>query len=614
MANGRLIDGSYDFSDGIDSNVVTTIQSDLNPNGLKRSQLAWLVNATVRGGGITQRNGWQPLTTNLGAGWWQGGYVYQPDNENPYLICSIGGVIYQVLLEAPYTITDLSAVSGLYNPADADQAFFCQAEKFLVIQAGDFFTNPIPTLPLFWDGATLRRSVGIIGAGNVPGGVMPYNEIPAATCMDYYMGRLWYAQGRIYGAGDIVKGPSGTFPYQRRDSVLKVTENPLCIGGDNFTVPDNAGNIRALSHTQTLDTSLGEGLLIIFTRDSVYSLTVPVTRTNWIAATGDNQPLQRVIQIRYGATSDKCIVKANADLFYQTMEPGIRSLTLAIRYFQQWGNTQISANEDAVLQIVDRSLLHHASGIEFSNRMLQTSMPFETPVGVAHQAVIPMDFDPVGSWQKQSVPAWEGHHEGLDVLQLFQGDFGGRQRAFCTIVSRVTGSIDLWEITNYERRENGDNRVTWVIDTPAFTFGKEFELKDLESAELWIDKLFGTVDFKVEFRPDSDPCWHDWHYFQLCTARDCNEDMDNPVCYPVRNYRESYRTMAALPAPPTYCAVNGQRTINRGYQFQLRITITGWCRIRGILLYAKAVDKEPFHGMVPCASVISYDAGNVNQL
>lgn len=599
MANARIVDGSYDFSDGVDSNKVSTVASDLNPNGLKRSQLAWLVNASVRGGGIIQRTGCQPIMADISsAGWWQGGYMYEPDNANPYLVCSIGGHIIQVTLEAPYTVTDLSAAFGLYNPPDADQAFFRQAEQFLVIQAGDFFTNPTPTLPLFWDGNTLRRSLGIISVNNIPGGVMPYNELPAATCMDYYMGRLWYAQGRTYGAGDIVKSAdSGSAPYQYRDSVLKVTENPLAIGGDNFVVPDNAGNIRALDHTEAIDTALGQGLLYIFTRKSIYSLSVPVTRTDWIAADSDNQPLQRVVQVRYGTTSDKCTVRVNGDLFYQTMEPGIRSLTLAVRYYQQWANTDISANEQRLLQFVDRSLLHHASGIEFNNRLLQTSMPYETPVGVAHQAVIPMDFDPLGSFGADKTPVWEGHYEGLNFLQLFEGDFGGRQRAFTTVVSKETGTIDLWEITNYDRRENGDNRVTWIVESPAYTFGKEYAMKDLESMELWIDKLYGTVDFQIQFRPDSDPCWHDWAYFQRCTARTCSESEDNPLCYPVQTYRESYDAMIALPKPPTFCASNGVRPVNRGYQFQVRIVIKGWCRIRGILLYGLSVDKEPFNGM-----------------
>ena len=169
--NGVLVDGSFDWTDGCDSSKVTTIASDLNPNGIKRSQLSWMNNCGVRTVGILQRTGWQPLLKIIDDGRWQGGFIYEPDGANPYLVCSISGHIYQVLLEPPFTITDLSVAFGLFNPPDAEIAFFCQGENQLIIQAGDYYTGGtvIPgttdtvgrTLPLFWNGTTLRRSIGI---------------------------------------------------------------------------------------------------------------------------------------------------------------------------------------------------------------------------------------------------------------------------------------------------------------------------------------------------------------------------------------------------------------------------------------------------------------------
>src|SRR5215813_56804 len=81
-----MADGSVDWSGGVDSVKVTTIQSSNNPNGLARNQLAWLDNGTVRDGGITQRNGWQFLgTIHKGDAIYQRGYLYDPFNANPYL-------------------------------------------------------------------------------------------------------------------------------------------------------------------------------------------------------------------------------------------------------------------------------------------------------------------------------------------------------------------------------------------------------------------------------------------------------------------------------------------------------------------------------------------------
>ena len=127
--NGVLVDGSFDWTDGCDSSKVTTIASDLNPNGIKRSQLSWMNNCGVRTVGILQRTGWQPLLKIIDDGRWQGGFIYEPDGANPYLVCSISGHIYQVLLEPPFTITDLSAAFGLFNPPDAEIAFFCSGRE-----------------------------------------------------------------------------------------------------------------------------------------------------------------------------------------------------------------------------------------------------------------------------------------------------------------------------------------------------------------------------------------------------------------------------------------------------------------------------------------------------
>lgn len=581
----RITDGQISFSGGIDSGRVPTMASEEYPDGLQRNQLAWGTNATFRGGGITSRYGWTKIVE--GAPWnglYQGGYMYEPDFANPYMILSIGGQIWRVRTDLNNEI-DLLSGGATDNPPLEPQGFMCQGEQFLVIQAGDF-----TTLPLFWDGTTLRRSVGLL---------FPPRELPAAGPMDYYMGRLWYAVGRIYTAGDIVQGPAGTAPYGNRDSILKVTENPLALGGDGFRVPTNAGNIRALHHTANLDTALGQGPLYVFTRKSVYASQPPVTRANWKAADADNPPIQTVAQNRFGTYSDRSVVSVNGDLFYQSPN-GINSLFIAIRYFQQWGNTPISKNENRILNFNDRALMANCSGIEFDNRLLQTVLPIQTPVGTAYQAIVPLDFDLVSSFGKDSAPAWEGAWEGLDFLQLFTADYGGLQRAFAVVVSRVTGKIEIWELTISERFENGDNRNTWIIETPAYTWNNMFQMKRLQSLELWIDRVFGTVDFKVYYRPDQNPCWYFWHAWKECASRSACEDIPTGDCpdYPMQEYCEQFRPSMVLPEPVPFCDDTIKRPTTLGYQFQVKIVVKGWARIRGLLIHAVPAEQPPFDGMV----------------
>ena len=596
MAGEILVDGSLDFSGGVNSVKVTTVASEQNPGGLLRNELAWLTNGTVRDGGISQTTGSIRLgQIHNGSALYQGGFLYEPSNENPYLILSIGGRILKVVPDFMDATIDLSDQFGLLNPAGVEQAYFCQGEQFLIIQAGDN-----STLPLFWNDTTLRRSLGITNTGVAPG-TPGVNEIPAGTAMDYYQGRIWWANGRNYSAGDMVGGPSGVLTPARRDAILNVTENPLVLGGDGFTVPSNAGNIRALFHNANINAVLGQGQLMIGTRRAVYAQNVPVTRTDWIAANSTNQPLQTVIQLNFGPVNDRTLVKVNGDVFFQSLEPGIRSIMSSVRNFSEWNNNALSANIERILNFNDRSLMHMASGIQFDGRMLQGLLPKRTAQGVVTQSLSYLDFVPLSYFGAQRTPTWEGVGEGLDVLQYFVGDFGGLERAFAVVVSKLDSSIELWEITNYLRgntNASGDARQTTIIEFPAFTWNQPFLLKNLISAELWVDKLLGTVDFNMEYRPDSDPCWHAWKQFKQCSAKNSCEDVHNPICYPLAEYRESYRATMTLPKPPLDCASVTGRPAYIAYQFQPRLTFKGWCRLRGLQLKATPTEKKTYQGMV----------------
>jgi len=310
ISDCRITTGQEDFSYGVDSSRIPIIRSQRNPNGLPQNALAWLVNGTVRGGAIQQRYAFNELTrVHDGTAIYQGGILY--DNSafggNPYLLLFIGGRTYTVRVDQQNQVVD---VTGAFpDPPTAPKAYAAQGEQFAFKQAGDGVT-----LPLIWDGLKLFRSAGLAG-----------QQLPPATAMVYYMGRLWYAQNRKFTAGDVVDGPSGTLAYANTDSIFHVTENPLAAAGDGFIVPATAGNIRALSFPISLDTTLGQGPLFIFTPKQIYSLEVPVSRLDWIGATNNNQPQQRVVMRTNGTVSDRSVVAINGDLFFQSLYPAVRS-------------------------------------------------------------------------------------------------------------------------------------------------------------------------------------------------------------------------------------------------------------------------------------------------
>ncbi len=400
-----------------------------------------------------------------------------------------------------------------------------------------------------------------------------------------------------YSAGDIVGGSSGTLPYDFTDAILKVTENPLVIGGDGFTVPEGNEDIRAIEHNAVIDAALGQGRLFIFTRKAIFSLTVPVTRTDWINADSDNQPLQSVVQLANGAVGDRGVVPVNGDLFFQSLEPGIRTITSAVRYFNQWGNTEISSAIRRLTQNNNRALLAHVSGVYFNNRQLMLQLPQQTDGGVVHTAMASLDFTPISTLANdQQRPIWEGAYEGLPFFQVFTGTFGGVERSF-GVVQAPDLSFELWELTFNSKVENVDSRIEWAVEFPAYTWDMEMELKRLVSGEIWFDRLYGTADVTVEYRPGNENCWFPWTKFRVCNPATTCEDPVNPVCYPPTENGPSYRNNISFPKPPVKCTQAMNRPSDIGYQFQVRIMVKGYLRIRGLLLHALKFDRRLYSSM-----------------
>jgi hypothetical protein len=211
---------------------------------------------------------------------------------------------------------------------------------------------------------------------------------------------------------------------------------------------------------------------------------------------------------------------------------------------------------------------------------------------------VALDFELISTLADRLPPAWEGMYSGLNILQLFEGDFGGVQRAFATVLNSTSGDIEVWELSQANKRDNGDNRIPVLFETPAYTFNADFEFKQLDGGEIWVDRISGEVDIKVEYRVDADPCWQPWFLTRFCAARSTCEDLVNPICYPTEPYCEGYKFPITLPKPqPGTCETMQARPTNRGYQFQVRITVTGFCRIRGLLLFGLPIERKPFEGL-----------------
>jgi hypothetical protein len=385
-----------------------------------------------------------------------------------------------------------------------------------------------------------------------------------------------------------------------------MVENSFTSLGGSFTVPTLAGNIRALNYPANINTNLGQGQLLIFTREQIYSADVPIKRTDWAGANGTSFT-QKVAQINFGTSSDRSVVHVNGDVFCQSPD-GIRSLTAAVRNFDQWGDLPISVEEARAIDQNDRALLRWGSGIYFDNRLLQTALPYQTDVGVAHKGILPLNFDLVSTLAEKKPPAWEAIWEGIPILRLLKGDFGGRQRAFMIVRETAqdgTGTLACWEMTSYALEDTnsfGQSRVQFAFETPSFTWGNPFQLKRLDCCEIWLDQLSGDVEFHLEFRPDQHPCWEPYWSWKECAPRNECELPGAllPCPYPEQRYKLGYRATIVTPKPPSRCETTQARPIDLGYGFQFRLIVKGHVRIRGFMVHAFPVEKSPYAGLTPC--------------
>lgn len=570
------------ISDGI-ANVERGVNSGLAPDLLPRNQLAFAVNMTVRGGFAGTRPGRrkdsldfdddEDLQSAFEDGLFQEAEYFSPlMTREGQIIASISGRFFLI---RPGSYGSWSATVQEITPTVAnspvlEQAWMVQAEDFMVIQDGESF-------PIIYDGTTARRANS--------------DEVPIGTRMAYGMGRLWVARGREFEAGDIVNGPSGTATYQFRDAVLKFTENDYIAEGGAFGVPLQSGEITGMRFSANLDTSLGQGELIVFTERAVFAVHVPTDRTEWKNL---EIPLQRVAAMPFGATSHGGIVNVNGDLFYRSPD-GLRSLIFARREFSAgaYGNLPMSREMRRVLDDNDKKLLKFANGCVFDNRLFMAISPARNVGhGVYHRGIVALDFDLVSSMDQKSPPAYDGLWTGLRVLKILKGEFDGMERCFMFCLS-AAGKIELWEQTVDEycdRPSMADRtRIVGSWETPLLDFTSRFQRKRLETADVWIDGMKETVDFNVKYRPDEYPLWFDWHSWNEC-ADTGNCDVG---CSPPLMKQPQYRTRMRLPRPAVVCEQGTEKTANVGYKFQARVEFTGCMRLKAMRVHAEDVQEFP---------------------
>lgn len=564
-----LQDGYLSFEGGSDSGFAASL--------LQLNELSWAVNATTRGGFITPRPGIrkrvlnftsEEVRTNFISGRFQGAGTYMAFDSDSgitttYLATSVGGRIFLTNLNSNLLTKDIS-IPGDVNQSDIRHAWIQQAENWLIVQNRS-------DAPFLYNGAVSRRA-------------NPENEVPLGGPMAYGKGRLWVARDNLYFGGDLVNTTT--------DAVIQFTENDYQNEGGAFAVAN--GPITGMAFAANLDTSLGDGDLLVFTSSSAYAFDAPVDRTTWKNL---QYPIQRFALLKYGSMNHEGIATVNGDLFFRAQD-GVRSLKYARRDFEEWGNTPISRQANRGLQYDTEGRLTECSTVTFDNRMLMTIQPQkDTGHGTWHRGLVALDFYLVSGMGRKLNPSWEGVWTGLKILRIITAQVNGVARCFIYALNDED-EIELWELTKNQRFDydgTDDVRIQWSIETRSFAFKTPLGIKRLLSGDLWLDQLAGELGITARFRADLAECWTQWATYTDCAAyRDCAE-VEPPECQTPINFRGQVRSRFGFGQPPDVeDPLSGNGFTRSGYDFQVRLDVTGFVRLKRLRLLAHEEDEDLF--------------------
>lgn len=527
------------------------------------SEITPVTNTTLNNGGVMTVpavGGLVTITVTDGSKAWEGYPAYVDGAK--YAIVTVAGNVVQLknITGTPTAvIADGSAISFCDpNTPLRNHTWFQQADVWFIIQNDK-------DAAILYNGSASKRSSGDTGSPK---------EVPSGGPMAYIHGRLWtVTEGHNVRAGDIIGGST---------EVINWDEDGTILGHAVFRT-DHA--VTGMGTTATIDTSMGQGPLLVATREGIYSINVPVNRDTWVNL---QYPLQTTAA-PVGSCSHESMAQVNSDLFYRAPD-GFRSLVLARREASEWGNVPISGELNRIVSADTPDLLEYCSGMVWQNWYLATVSPVRTERSVYHRGVIALDLTPVTKMGKKLAPAWDGFWSGPFITFLHPATVNGEKRGYAWCYNPDDCSNELWEFRVDKHWDNdptdtdAKKDIAWFWESRALLFSAPLQAKKLESAELFVSDVRDDVEFTLYTRPDQSQCWNLWGERDIChTVSECDED---DACLVLANNQPGYRTSLGFGEPPITCDTADTKPVNIGYEHQIKLAGTGYVRTRKLVLTA----------------------------
>jgi len=622
------------------------VNSSVSPDLLPDDQLSWAVNVSLRGGRAKPRQAWVDLG-DIPFGTFQGGTYYSAADM---LVVSVNGVIYSrpisgstwepVYLEdysftveeegtkilplwwpgwaiftariRPTNATALDLKPGaLCTFIDPDGQVIGQVYyRYHGLLGEAVFSGPRDLHPVNTEGTTIPAGstvrINVVNSRlkharnyfcETPSGLIIQDgrsrpviftgttarfakddEVPVATCMHYANGRLAVAlspTGRVLRIGDV----AGTAP----GSELKFTEHRYLLGGGDIVFP---GRIRFLSSLPVLDTSSGQGPLIVATDDAIYTVKTNIPdRDRWQYTPGFVTSLLEGV----GGVSDRAVQQDGSDLWFIATD-GLRTLRLTVQDASDPAWTPLSAGVRRTFGSDPSDMMRDSSLALWDNRVLATAFPTLYGQGQVYQRLVSLNLEGVTTALGQTRGfAWEGVWDGHQVLQLIAtGHRHGVRRCFAVVYesSNLTRRLALKEIPRETDASGGEDPTYYYVETRSVVGAGVNVLKRLVRADVWVSDIETETRIRLFWRKTPAGPWFFWAEHKLSPV-----PVDpNRRAVPVRS-----RSRVSVGEPEGGDLVGGvdDFLLSAGHRFQFRVEVFGSATIDLLSIWTLPILSDP---------------------
>lgn len=506
------------FPDGVNSYV--------DPQLLRATQVRWAVNAVCKGGVWQTRPGYKTtiafdVTTDgpLRDWWLTAGQpilhpqmltVFSPTDDTPYLVFGLNGKLFTSKANGDGSFQPPQLISNITFDTNADQLFWAVAvksneivngvvrpitpQKYLIIQDGK-------TRAAYFNGASSghlnpekRWTVDDTGNTLYANG---YNQTRIGTWMAWSGNRLWIADETQVYASDI-------------NDPLTFTEETVLVNVPSFSFDDK---IMGMADRGTSGAQKSQ--VFVFTKNSVYTLWSGVQQrqptvqsSQYLGGWMNTGDFQTKIFNGIGCIAGKSITNHRGLLHWYAEDGAVSFDSTGTTY-----STQSLQPMDSELTVSKRLMGTDKSRI--CGGGFDSCVLFSVPVGPTiegraynkHTQVLDKQTIPIQA-SSGGIVAWQGVWTGINPVEWTTAHIYGDTRIFA-LSKDNDGVIRIYEAFQGSRSDNG-HAIPWAVETKLHAVtSSPFTHAKLRYAWARVIEIQGNLRVRVQWKGLRGR-YHDW--------------------------------------------------------------------------------------------------------